>query len=135
VDDLFVRLWQDILARIAGPLSLRLVLQPSLAVILAVRDGIADARASRPAYFWAVFADAGHRRQLLREGWKAVAKVFVMAVILDTVFQLVALRWFYPGEATLTAAVLAFVPYLLARGPVNRIVSAARARAARSRAR
>lgn len=58
---------------------------------------------------------------MLRDGWKAVGKVFVIAVIIDLVYQLIVFRWFYPVEALLVAAILAFVPYLLIRGPVNRI--------------
>jgi hypothetical protein len=58
---------------------------------------------------------------MLRDGWKAVGKVFVIAVIIDLVYQLIVFRWFYPGEALLVAAILALIPYLLIRGPVNRI--------------
>ncbi len=50
-----------------------------------------------------------------------MVKVFIMAVLIDAVYQYVELAWFYPGEALITAFVLAFVPYLLIRGPVNRI--------------
>jgi hypothetical protein len=32
------------------------------------------------------------------------------------------LKTFYPGEAAIVAIMLAFVPYLLLRGPVARIV-------------
>jgi hypothetical protein len=43
-----------------------------------------------------------------------------MAVALDAIFQLVALRKFYPGEAIIVALLLAFIPYVLLRGPANR---------------
>jgi hypothetical protein len=33
-----------------------------------------------------------------------------------------ALRWFYPLEALMVAAILAVLPYLLIRGPLNRVV-------------
>jgi hypothetical protein len=33
----------------------------------------------------------------------------------------IVLRWFYPGEALIVAFILACVPYLLLRGPVNRM--------------
>jgi hypothetical protein len=62
----------------------------------------------------------------LREGWTAVAKVFLAAVVLDVVYQLVVLRWVYPGEALLVALLLACVPYLLIRGLVNRLVRSGR---------
>ena len=122
MDEWLARIWADILGRFGGPMSFRLVLQPTIAVILAVRAGLHDARTGRPAYGWAVLTDPLHRRDLLREGWKAIAKVFVMAVIIDVVYQLLVLRGIYPFEALLVAFLLACVPYLLVRGPVNRLM-------------
>ncbi len=121
MDDSLNRIFEDIIGRVSGPMKFRLLLQPLMAAIFAVRDGWKDAREGRPAYFWAVFSHAGHRRELLRDGWKSVGKVFVIAVLIDAVYQVLVLGWFYPGEALLVAALLAFVPYLLIRGPVNRI--------------
>ena len=43
------------------------------------------------------------------------------AIVIDVVYQFIVFRWFYPGEALVVAFVLAIVPYLLVRGPVNRI--------------
>jgi hypothetical protein len=67
--------------------------------------------------------DLNHRKDLLREGWKDVDKIFVLAVVLDVICQLIVFRWLYPGEALLVASVLAILPYLVVRGPVNRIAS------------
>jgi hypothetical protein len=39
----------------------------------------------------------------------------------DVVYQLVQLRWVYLGEALIVAQIVAVVPYVLIRGPVNRI--------------
>ena len=58
---------------------------------------------------------------MLKDGWKSVGKVFVLALILDVVYQIIARRSVYPGEAFVTAVVLAIVPYLVVRGAVNRI--------------
>jgi hypothetical protein len=40
---------------------------------------------------------------------------------MDLVYQLIQLRWIYLGEALIIAQVVALVPYVLFRGPVNRI--------------
>jgi lauroyl/myristoyl acyltransferase len=40
---------------------------------------------------------------------------------MDLIYQVIVLRWFYPLEALIVALVLAFLPYILLRGPVNRI--------------
>jgi hypothetical protein len=50
---------------------------------------------------------------LLRESWQDVAKVFVAAVIIDLIYQIMELRWFYPEEALIVATCLALLPYLL----------------------
>jgi len=48
--------------------------------------------------------------------------VFILAIVLDVIYQLIKHRWtVYPGEAALVAIILAIVPYLLIRGPINRI--------------
>lgn len=115
------RIMENLVGRVHGPMSFRLVLQPLMAVIFAIRDGRKDAREGRAPYFWVLFTRPGHRRELLREGWKSVGKIFIIALVLDAVYQYITVRWFYPGEALVTAAVLALVPYLLLRGPVNRL--------------
>ena len=124
MDDVLARIWEHLGGRIGGPLSFRLVLQPVVATVLAIRAGLQDAKTGRPAYFWTILTDADSRRGLLREGWKAVAKVFVLAVIIDAVYQVIVVRWIYPFESLLVAFLLACVPYLLVRGPVNRIAAA-----------
>lgn len=127
LDDLFARMWENMAGRVTGPFSFRLVLQPMMAAILAIRGGMRDARTGLPAYGWAVLTASGHRIELLRKGWKAVAKVFVVAVVIDVVYQVIVLKWVYPGEALTVAFFLACVPYLLIRGPVNRLMRRRRA--------
>lgn len=121
MEELFTRLWDDLIGRIGGPMSFRLLLQPAMAMIFAIRDGLKDAREGRPAYFYSLFTDPQNRRSRLREGFKAVARVFALAIIMDLIYQVAVLRWFYPVEALVVAFVLAFLPYILLRGPVNRI--------------
>ena len=92
-----------------------------MATIFAVRDGLKDGRQGRPAYFWALFTATGSRKDLIHDGWRSVSKVFILACVLDVVYQIIVHRWVYPGEVLLVAVILAVVPYLLIRGPVNRI--------------
>jgi hypothetical protein len=40
---------------------------------------------------------------------------------MDTVYQIIVLKRFYPTEAVGIAVLLAFVPYLVIRGPVARL--------------
>jgi len=122
MEEMLVRMWENLAARVGGPMSFRLILQPMMATIFAIRDGRKDAREGRPAYFWAIFTEPENRAERLRDGWKAVAKVFIIATVIDAVYQVIVLRWVYPGEALITAFILACLPYLLIRGPVNRLM-------------
>ena len=121
MEEYFLRVWNDFEARVTGPLSFRFLMQPAMAIFFAIRDGMKDAKTGRRPYFYTLFTDSEHRLSRLKEGLRAVVKIFTLAVILDVVFQLFVFEWFYPVEAVLTALLLAFLPYLLARGPVNRI--------------
>jgi len=123
MENQLTRFFEDLVARVTGPMHFRLVLQPLMAIIFAIRDGRKDAREGRGAYFWALFTGPGNRRDMLRSGWKSVGKVFVIAIILDAVYQYIELKWFYPGEAVVVAIILAIIPYVLLRGPANRLTS------------
>jgi hypothetical protein len=116
------RIGENLIARVTGPMKFRLLLQPAMAIFFSIRDGLRDAREGRPAYFWALFTNKGERDAMAENGWKSVGKVFILAIVLDMVYQLIEHRWVvYPGEAVLVAIILAILPYLIFRGPVNRI--------------
>ena len=121
MEEMFTRLWNDLIGRIGGPMSFRLLLQPTMALVFAIRDGLKDAREGRPAYFYSLFTEPESRRSLLREGFKAVSRVFAFAIVMDLIYRVTVLRWFYPLQALIVAIVLAFLPYILLRGPVTRI--------------
>lgn len=116
------RALENLVGRVHGPMSFRLIMQPLMAIVFAIRDGRKDAREGRVPYFWALFTSPEHRRELLREGWKSVGKIFIIALVLDAVYQFITVRWFYPGEALVVATALAIIPYLVLRGPVNRLM-------------
>ena len=109
------------MGRIGGPMTFRLIIQPMVATWFAVRAGWNDAQQGRIPYGWEVITNPLNRRDLLREGWKDIAKVFVAAVVIDLVYQIIELRWFHPEEALIVAATLALLPYLLLRGLTNRV--------------
>jgi hypothetical protein len=87
-----------------------------------------DARQGRPAYCWTILTSYEDRRRLLQEGWKDVMKVFLLALGLDVIYQVIVFRWLYPLEMLIVAVLLACIPYLLIRGPANRIATFLRRR-------
>jgi hypothetical protein len=122
MEDILTRIFENLTGRVTGTMQFRLVLQPLMAIIFAVKDGMKDAREGQPAYFWALFTNTGYRRSHLQSGVKSVGKIFVLAIILDAIYQYIELSWFYPGEALVVAIILAIIPYLAFRGPVNRLM-------------
>jgi hypothetical protein len=121
MDQIWMRVGSQLLARVSGPMKFRLVLQPVMAGIFAVRSGLADAKAGKPPYFWALLWNPGKRVDMIKDGWKSVGKVFVLALILDIIYQIIVLRFVYPGEAVIVAFILAILPYLILRGSVTRL--------------
>jgi hypothetical protein len=119
--DIGLRILDNLIGRVSGPMKFRLILQPTMAAILAVISGLKDAKAGKPPYFWTLLTDPGHRRDTLKDGWKSVGKVFVVALLLDVVYQVIEQHFVYPGEAIIVAFVLAILPYLILRGLVTRL--------------
>lgn len=115
------RFWDDLLNRPGGPMTFRFILQPIMAAFAALHDGMKDATSGRSPYLWTILVDPKERGGRLREGLIATARVILLGLCMDVIYQLVVLKIFYPGEAVIVALVLAFVPYLLLRGPVARI--------------
>jgi len=120
-DEALVRFVMDLQGRLHGPFAFRFVLQPAMALLYAARHGILDARQGRPPYFWTIFTSRRDRWELLREGKDAVARVIALGVVMDFLYQLIEFHWIYPFQLVVIVLTLAFVPYLLLRGPINRI--------------
>lgn len=124
MDDTLTRIWENLVGRIDGPFSFRFVLQPLMALIYATRDGILDARQGRPPYFWSVVFTPASRTALLREGWNAELRVIGLGVVMDLIYQFMVFGTIHPFELVVIVLALAFVPYVIFRGPINRIARA-----------
>lgn len=115
------RIWHDIAERPGGPMSFRFLLQPTMAFIAALHDGLRDARDHRTPYLRAILSNPAQCSDRLREGLFATARIVLLGIGMDAVYQWRVLDTFYPGEALLVALLLAMLPYLLLRGPISRI--------------
>jgi hypothetical protein len=99
----------------------RFVLQPSMAAIAAIHDGRGDARLGRAPYLMTVVRNPQERIGRLRDGLNASARIILLGLTMDIIYQALVLRTFYPDEALVVALLLAFVPYLIIRELVVRI--------------
>ena len=119
--EVFFRFFTDLFGRAGAPFTLRLILLPLVASIVAYRAGVRDAREGRAPYLGYFFRTRSERRNRMKEAWKDVAKIFILAVIVDFLFQLFVLRYFFPLDTLLVALAVAVFPYLLVRSLVQRM--------------
>jgi hypothetical protein len=122
MSDVLSRIFENLIARTEGPLHFRVVLQPVMAMVFAFIDGRKDARAGKAPYFWSLVTDPEHRNEMAKDGWKSIGKVFILAVVLDAVYQYIVQRFIYPGEVIIVSFLLAILPYLILRGLVTRLL-------------
>jgi hypothetical protein len=123
VEEFLMNTWDELIGRQSGPLYFRLILQPIVAAVLAIRAGRNDAREGKPVVFWAIVREPKKRRLLLWEAWRDIGKLFLVGVRLDVTYQVIALHGIRPVQSLIVATVLAVLPYLAVRGLTNRIVT------------
>jgi len=112
---------EQLLGRASGPLHFRLLMQPVVAGILAIRAGRKDAREGKPPFFWSLVTQPEARKQQLRSGWKDIGKLFIIALVLDTIYQVIALHTVHVVQTLIVAVGVAVIPYTLLRGIATRL--------------
>jgi hypothetical protein len=117
----FKRIWHDLIERPDAPMRFRFVLQPLMAAIVAVRDGLKDARTGKSPYFWTMLDNPRERTRRLNEGLNATARIVLLGLVMDAIYQTIVLGQFYPAEAVVVALLFCFFPYVIMRGPAERI--------------
>ncbi len=122
------RVLRQLVDRPGGPMSFRFVLQPIMAAIAAIHDAHIDARLGRAPYVWTMLYSPLERIGRLREAANATARIVLLGLVMDTIYQLIVLQRFYPVEAVIIALLLALVPYVVLRGLMLRIARRWRSR-------
>jgi hypothetical protein len=118
-EDFFV----DLAARLHGPMSMRFLLQPAVAIALGIRDGIKDAKAGTPPFIYDLIFTPKDRQRQLKSAFKTLLKPIIVAIVLDVVVQFLMFGFVWPGAAILVGVFLMGLPYALARGISNRIMT------------
>jgi hypothetical protein len=119
--EIVFRILRNLVNRPSEPMRFRFILQPAMAVIAAILHGIKDAKAGRSPYFWTMLSKPEKRAGRLREGLNATARIILLGIAMDVVYQILVLKTFYPVEALLIGLLLAFVPYVVMRGLATRV--------------
>lgn len=125
------RFWSNIFGRLSGPMTFRIFLQPTMGLIAAIPDGINDARNGHSAFFWTGRGDPAVQHGRLRQGLIATARIMLLGLCMDLIYQIRVFHQFYPAEAVLFALALAVVPYFIWRWIVERVAAWWRARKGR----
>ncbi len=115
------RIWQNLLDRPSGPMAFRIVLQPVMASIAALADGVNDAKTGRNPYLWTVLTNPLKRSSRLQDGLVSTTRIIFLGLGMDLIYQYLVFDTFHPAEAVIIAGLLCFLPYLLLRGPITRI--------------
>jgi hypothetical protein len=108
--------------RLAGPANFRFILQPLIAAIAGIRDGVSDAKLGLRPYGFAVLFDSNSRGELLGAALKRTAIPLLVGVVIDMVVQWMLFQRVFFSAAILAGVLLVGLPYIVARGVTNRIL-------------
>jgi hypothetical protein len=115
------RFWHNIFGRLEGPMTFRFYLQPAMGFLAALHDGIRDVKLGHSSFFWTAQGDPAVRHGRLRESLISVARVMLLGISMDVIYQVKVFDRFYPAEAAVMAILLAVVPYFMLRWIVERV--------------
>jgi len=116
--------WQfikELPQRFTGPGRFRFILQPSIAILLGCRGGLADARTGRMPYLYGLLTGGHDRKELVQSGWHAIRDLVAMGIVLDAVAQLLIYRQVHPVVALVIGPTLIGLPYAVSRALTNRV--------------
>lgn len=116
-----VRFYTDLVGRSDGPMTFRFFLQPIMALLMALRDGIKDARTGQSPYFWRIVNNPSDRRAALHEGVKSTTRILLLGLVMEIIYQYKVFGTFHVLEAVNIIFILCFLPYLIMRGPIARL--------------
>lgn len=123
-------MFDELLARVlSGPMHFRLILQPMMAVILGVRDGIQDTRAGATPLVWSIVFGMGDREVILKSVLRRLLGPIAIASIADGVVQYLMFGHVRVLFAVIVGTLLMAMPYTIARGLTNRIGTIRRSQA------
>ena len=85
------RIWRQLVERPGRPMTFRFILQPIMATIAALYDGVADARTGRSPYLWTILSDRTKRGDRLSKGLIS-ARVILLGMVMDLIYQVIEFK-------------------------------------------
>jgi len=114
---------ERLVVRLTGPMHFRFILQPLMAILLGIRDGVHDAKVGTPPFIWDLLSNPKGRKRQFQRALRSLAFPIIVAAILDGVVQYLLFREVRLLGAVLFGVTIMGLPYAFARALTNRIVS------------
>ena len=112
-----------LLLRINGPLGFRFILQPIAAIMLGIRDGKIDAASNEKPYIFDLCVNPKNRKRQIDKAIKTLLKPIIISIIMDIAAQFLLFKTVNLWGAVIIGTFIMGIPYSLARGISNRILS------------
>src|SRR5204862_5354318 len=96
--EIVFRILRNLVNRPSEPMSFRFILQPAMAVVAAIHDGIKDAKAGRSRHFWTVLRNPEKWVGRLREGLYETATILLLAMGMAVLYRINVLKALDPVE-------------------------------------
>lgn len=109
------RFWRDVFDRGAGPMTFQFFLQPAMSVAFALYDGVHDVRLARRT------GASAQETGLESQGVTSIARIVLLGLIMDLIYQMRVLGTFYPAEALIVTIPLVSLPYFAVRRIVKTV--------------
>jgi hypothetical protein len=122
--DSSVAVFQRFIERLTGPMHVRFIVQPVMAIILGIRDGLRDAREGRTPFLQDLCTRPEGRAGKLKETLVRLLIPLIVAIMLDAVVQYMLFERVRVLGAIVVGTLIMGLPYSIARGITNRIASA-----------
>lgn len=107
----------------SGPLKFRLILQPTIAVVIGARAGVRDAKSRAPPFIWSLLCRRVTGKVQLKTTLYHLAVPILIATMIDATEQMLMFGHIRPLSALAVGTALMSLPYAVARSLSNRIRS------------
>lgn len=115
-----VSFWQGLVSDLTGKGQFRLILQPTMAVILGIRLGVADAKEGKAPFLFRLLTTHERWKLFKRSLWDVVLPL-TLALVMDGILQHMTLGRVRPLAMVVVGALLVWLPFSIARALTNRV--------------
>src|SRR4051794_735442 len=110
--DFVSKIFEELVARLgSGPMQFRLIVQPAMALLLGIRDGLMDARLGSPPFLWGLLFRRKHLKPSLKSALRRLQVPIAVATLADALVQYLMFGYVRPAVAVMVGVLLMGLPY------------------------